>query len=313
MTIDIESSINQKQGGLKKCPSCGGVLKAFVSTCDLCGHELVGIAANKTLTDLFQRFDNIEDEVDRIGLTGGKRTAEINIRKSRIIRDFAIPNSRDDLQSLIYFIHPKIQNNIKPDTNAEDWRVKFREVMTLAKNAYKGDSKTRLLLEEIEQSVNTTISEDLQIRAKRNPLISIAIGMTLLAAAIGVISTQIEKLTQSQCEAKFEQQAGTEKIRLEKIVTDILEMKKAENYTGALNAANQIVWQYKESCKLEDAKREQGVWDSKRKELIAQIQQNELLDVSRKKEDKAIEKSERQDESAKKSAIERKISASKEW
>jgi len=86
-----------------------------------------------------------------------------------LIRDFPIPNSREDLLSLIHFIHPKIQNNLKPDPNAEDWKVKFKEVMALAKNAYKGDSKTRVEFEELERSLNTTVSGDLKTSARRQP------------------------------------------------------------------------------------------------------------------------------------------------
>ena len=51
MSTESGNSINQKQGLINKCPSCGGALKAFVSSCELCGHELAGVAANKTITE----------------------------------------------------------------------------------------------------------------------------------------------------------------------------------------------------------------------------------------------------------------------
>ena len=192
MTSETGASANQKQGVINKCPSCGGVLKAFASSCELCGHELSGIAANRTISDLVARFDEIEADVSRAGLQGSARDKEVVARKCRVIRDFAIPNSREDLQSLIFFIHPKIQDNVKPDPNADDWRVKFKEVMTLAKNAYRGDAKTRAEFEEIERSLNITVSGALQTRAKRYPLVAAGVALVVVLAAVGLGYAQYE-------------------------------------------------------------------------------------------------------------------------
>ena len=55
MNTENNASINQKQGVINKCPSCGGALKAFASSCDLCGHELAGVGPNRTIAALAEK------------------------------------------------------------------------------------------------------------------------------------------------------------------------------------------------------------------------------------------------------------------
>jgi uncharacterized protein (DUF983 family) len=49
---DVSADSNVPIGVVKKCPSCGGVLKAFASSCELCGHELADVGANRTISSL---------------------------------------------------------------------------------------------------------------------------------------------------------------------------------------------------------------------------------------------------------------------
>ncbi len=324
MATESEKTINQKQGVINKCPSCGGALKAFSSKCDLCGHELAGVGANRTISDLVEKFDEIEAEITKAGLTGGAREKELITRKARVIRDFPIPNSREDLQSLIYFIHPKIQDNIKPDPNAEDWRVKFREVLNLAKNAYKGDAKTRAEFEEIERSLNTTISGSLQTRAKRYPIVAGGVALVAILAVAGIASTQMEKWKLNQCADKYAQGAVTEKARLDGIVASSAAKQTEKKYSEALTSLNQLRWEYQEPCKVDDANQEKVRWEEKRKELVGLIQKNEASDVAQNKEaaDREVAQkkaeadqvmAEKLTEKAKEVSASRKAATSKEW
>ncbi len=335
MATEGASSVNQKQGFINKCPSCGGALKAFVSSCELCGHELAGVAANRTITELVQRFNEVEAEMDRAGTQGGKRDKEVAARRARIIRDFPIPNSREDLQSLIYFIHPKIQDNVKPDPNAEDWRVKFKEVLTLAKNAYKGDAKTRAEFEEIERGLNTTLSGNLKTRAKRYPIVALGVGLVVIVAAIGLGSTQIEKWKLRQCEDKYAQGASNERARLDGIVA-IAQTKLGErNFVDALASLSQLRWEYQEACKLDEVRQEQSRWEAKRTELTALIQNSESAELAQKndaanrelaekkeqserelaqkKEQAERELTQKLTEKIKKASAEKKAATNKEW
>lgn len=275
MTENERSNINQTQGVLNKCPNCGGALKAFVSRCELCGHELAGVSANRAITDLVRKFDEIEIALAAAGLQGSKLEKELIARKARVIRDFPIPNVRDDLQSLIYFIHPKIQDNVKPDPNVEDWRVKFKEVLNLAKNAYKGDAKTRTEFEEIERSLNISLSGVLQTRAKRSPLIAAGVVLVAILSVVGLASTQLEGWKLKQCEDKYAQGALAEKGRLEGISAAATAKLQANDYAAALIILNGLRWEYQESCKTEDATREKATWEKKHLDQVALVQKGE--------------------------------------
>lgn len=275
MTENDRSSIEQKQGVINKCPSCGGPLKAFAARCELCGHELAGVSASKTVTDLVQRFNAIEAALDAAGLHGSKRVKELVSRKGRIIRDFPIPNARDDLQSLIYFIHPKIRGDVKPDPNAEDWRAKFQEVLDLAKNAYKGDAKVRAEFEEIERGLDVSVSGVLKSRAKRFPLVAAGVVVVAILCVIGFASTQMDDWKLRQCEEKYDKGALAEKARLEAVSAVVSAKLQANDYAGAQTGLNGLRWEYQETCKGDEALREKAAWEAQRQQLQDRIQQAE--------------------------------------
>lgn len=307
MTDSERSNPTQKQGVINKCPNCGGPLKAFASRCDLCGHELAGVSASRVVTDLVQKFNDIEAALAASGMSGSKLEKELIARKARVIRDFPIPNAREDLQSLIYFIHPKIQDNIKPDPNAEDWRVKFTEVLNLAKNAYKGDARTRQEFEEIERSLNVSLSGVLHTRAKRSPFMALGVGTVAVLCVLGFASTQWDGWKLKQCEEKYQQGALSERQRLEGIRSVANDKLQAKDFAGASSLLNGLRWEYQESCKADDAAQEKTTWENKRAELAAQIQkaENEVQEKQREVARQEVEqqRAEADRELAKKRAI----------
>jgi hypothetical protein len=284
VTENDRSTTDQKQGVINKCPNCGGALKAFASRCELCGHELSGVSASKTVTDLVQKFNGIEAALDAAGLHGNKRIKELVSRKGQVIRDFPIPNSREDLQSLIYFIRPKIQDDIKPDPNAEDWRVKFQEVFNLAKNAYKGDAKMRAEFEEIERSLNVSVSGVLKSRAKRFPLVAAGVVVVAILCVIGFASTQVDDWKLKQCEEKYAKGASAEKARLETISATVTAKLQAEDYAAAQAGLNGLRWEYQETCKSDGALKEKAAWEAQRQELQGRIQNAENAVVVKQRE-----------------------------
>lgn len=82
--------------------------QGLAARCELCGHELAGVSASKTVTDLVQKFNGIEAALDAAGLHGSKRIKEL-VAAGRIICDFPIPNARRPASFRIYYIGPKLQ------------------------------------------------------------------------------------------------------------------------------------------------------------------------------------------------------------
>lgn len=269
--------------------------------------------ASKTISDLVDRFNGIEAEVDKAGLRGGNREKEIATRKAALIRDFPIPNSRADLQSLIYFIQPKIEDSLKPDPNAEDWRVKFREVLNLAKNAYKDDAATRVQFEEIERSLNTTLTGSLQTRVKRSPVVAVGVALVVILVIIGVVSTQIDKWKLKQCEERYAQGAAVEKTRLDGVVAAINIKLKEMKFPEAQASLHQLSWEYKESCKIDEAAQEKGKWEGKRKELMTAILQAETSEAVKRREAANSILAESIAEKTKEKLAVRKAAVKREW
>ena len=312
MNTENNASINQKQGVINKCPSCGGALKAFASSCDLCGHELAGVGPNRTIAALAEKFDAIEAEVSQAGLQGSAREKEVSLRKARVIRDFPIPNSRDDLLSLIHFIRPKIEDNIKPDPNLEDWRVKFKEVLALAKTAYRGDAKTRAEFEEIEQSLKVTLSGTLQTRAKRSPIITIVVAAVILLVIVGIASTQYSQWKQGQCEKTFAQGAQTETARLGEIFTAAETAITEKNLAAARAKLDQLQWKYQEACLPEAAAPEKKRWEEKQQALLAKVQEIENAEKAQAQEaerqaQEKLQEAERLEQAKRQAEIDREL------
>jgi hypothetical protein len=273
MTQPIEPSIVQKRGNINKCPNCGAPLGAFVSICESCGHEITDIAANRTITALVERFDAIEREADEKQLSGRRREQTILEKRARVIRDYPIPNSREDLQQLLYFIQPKLVESVKPDPNVEDWRAKFTEVLNRAKNAYKNDSSALAEFDRIEMSLDISLSDNLAIKAKRNPVFVTLLAGIVVLAVIGLVFSQVERYKLQQCEEKYTQGAQAEQSRLEKIYAAADQDFKSKNFMEALASSATLRWEFEATtCKSEENQKARALWEDKRNQMAALIQ-----------------------------------------
>jgi len=263
----------QKKGSIHKCPSCGSQLSAFVSSCEACGHEFTDVDANRSITALVERFEEIEREVDQKGIKGKNRLSAILEKKARVIRDFPVPNSREDLQQLMFFIQPKIVNSVQPDPNIEDWRVKFIEVLNRAKNAYRGDSAALAEFERIEKSIQSSLGQDMRMKAKRNPLFAVLLAGAVVVAGALALNSYMDGAKLGACEAKYAQEAQAEKARLEGVEAGIDQNYKNKQYAAALADTGKLAWQLADgSCKVEANGQARSFWDSKRSELTALVQ-----------------------------------------
>jgi hypothetical protein len=275
----------QKKGSINKCPSCGAAIGAFVSACEACGHEFTNIEANRTITALVKRFDEIEKEADEQGLKGNKRQQAILEKRARTIRDFPIPNSRDDLLELIEYIRPKIKDSVSPDPNINDWREKFNEVLNRAKNAYKNDTSTLAELDSIEKSLQTSVAENLQIKAKKNPLFVFLLAGIALLAIIGFLSSHISQSKLQKCQEKYSKGALVEKDRLERVLSSTDQSYKSKNYSEALTQAGKLHWEYKEDCNEEENGKAIALWNDKRTQMTELVKKSLELDAADKNAD----------------------------
>lgn len=265
-----------------KCPACRSPLPAMATKCEACGTELQAEAANKSVLTLAERFKLIEAELKKNGLSGSKLEAELKLRRGREIRDFPVPNGRADLLSLLHYIAPRL-DGANADPNIEEWRAKFREVTSLAKNSFKGDTKARAEVEEIERSAQVSMTGELKNRAKRSPVIAIVVVLVILVALGGLASVQMQKRKVAQCEEKYEQDATAEKARLDAIVVKAGNELKARNFADAKATASGLRWDLRPDCKQDAMSSMAAQWDQKRNELVDLISSEEAKLTAQKK------------------------------
>jgi hypothetical protein len=173
----VDKATSNKEGDIKKCPSCGASVKSFTSKCGECGHEFRGLNSENSITKLFDLLiecDNLKDEYNNNDKSTGisklfglgifhssmnrfQHQERILSRKLQIINTFPIPNSKESILEFLTTAAPlskkvgsiwtetpatKIQNTL-----ADVWLKKCEQVITKARFLLKDDKKT---LEEIE-------------------------------------------------------------------------------------------------------------------------------------------------------------------
>jgi hypothetical protein len=272
MNTGSENPVNQKQGSINKCPHCGDSLAAFSTVCKSCGHELVNIDVNRSLNALVQRLEAIELDIEAKGLVEKSRQKAICEKKAQVIRDFPIPNSREDLQQLLYYIQPKLVYSVKPDPNVEDWRAKFTEVLNRAKKAYRDDTRTLQEFEKLEQSLQTTMAQNLQVRVRRSPLMALLVVAGVVGGVAIAVLAQHQQSTQGKCEQAFAQASLAENSRLEAALSQVDAEYKSGNFSQALMHSGRLRWEYVSDCQPKGATQEQSLWGAKRAEIVALIQ-----------------------------------------
>ncbi|WP_295994911.1 hypothetical protein [Rugamonas sp.] len=273
MNQSPETPVFQKKGSVNKCPSCGAQLGAFVSACQSCGHEFTDVDANRSITALVARFDEIEREVDDKGIKGRHRVQAVTDKRARVIRDFPVPNSRDDLRQLMFFIQPKIVQSVQPDPNIEDWRSKFMEVLNRARHAYKNDDSALAEFDGIAKSLEGSVAASMRIKARRNPVFAaLAVGAVLLALA-GMVSSRLAQNKVQECEDQYTASARIEAARLEKIAASADQGYQGRHYADAAASAGKLYWDLADAaCKSVENQHSRFVWDGKRAKAQTQIE-----------------------------------------
>lgn len=161
-----------KSGDLKKCPSCGAPARSFQTNCSDCGHEFSNIEANASIHKLFKMLDEVEsqrklnDGISFGGIMANLATEigfgigdKINYRKKEIIRNFPIPNTKEDILEFLSLALPNARKVGNFFTSSNElvnklhnefvpvWRAKCEQIIMKAKFSMKDDKQT---LDEVE-------------------------------------------------------------------------------------------------------------------------------------------------------------------
>lgn len=136
-------TINQtNEGEIYKCPHCGRVLDSFSANCPACGSEIRGVKSSNSISEFALRLEQAESEDQKV----------------TIIRNFPIPNSKEDVFEFMILA----STNINGEQNQElfnAWLVKFEQCYQKAKLLFRGDGDFDKI-QNIYDETNKLISKE---------------------------------------------------------------------------------------------------------------------------------------------------------
>lgn len=168
--IELESKRKQiYEGEIHKCPNCGGILNSFNSVCSMCGYEVRGAKAVNSVQELAQKLEALEEKRvldNSVGnivggfvkkIAGMDRLDPIDEQKITLIRNFPIPNTKEDIQEFIVLASSNM--SIEPYGSKKEieaqkaliaaWEVKYKQANQKAKMLFgfsfdtKGEKKQK--------------------------------------------------------------------------------------------------------------------------------------------------------------------------
>ena len=182
-------------GKIHKCPGCNEILKSFEINCPYCGYELRDVKTSSAVKEFVLKLENI-------GLVGEKskksfdvnerytqitEVSEIADKKINLIRNFNVPNSKEDMLEFMILASSNIKisvyDSFDSDFQSKDakeineaWISKVQQVYDKARVSCFAD-ETFNEIERIYNGVNEKI-----IKAKKSNHIKIAL---IIAGVLG--------------------------------------------------------------------------------------------------------------------------------
>ena len=136
---------NTYDGEIHKCPNCGEVLNSFVTNCPSCGYEIRGASTSNAVKEFATQ------------LTSAKTQQE----KASIIRNFPIPNTKEDVMEFMILASTNITNNLESDISAA-WQSKTEQAYQKAKILFQ-DEQELLNIQNIYSQVCAKLSKQKKI------------------------------------------------------------------------------------------------------------------------------------------------------
>ncbi len=137
------------EGDIHKCPNCGEIVNSFSAFCTTCGYEFKNNDSSDSIKDFMSEIENIEKLRNPIGnmSTIFGFTSNIDIRKIDLIKNFPIPNNKEDIVEFLVLSSSNIDsehfvgNNERAETKeAKAWYSKFEQTYKKAHLLFSDDS-----------------------------------------------------------------------------------------------------------------------------------------------------------------------------
>lgn len=110
-------------GEIHKCPNCGEVLNSFISTCPACGYELRNTRVSTSIKEFAEKVIETETEAQKISL----------------IRNFPIPNTKEDIFEFMILASSNIDSNTNKRVS-DAWLAKMEQSYQKGKLLFASDA-----------------------------------------------------------------------------------------------------------------------------------------------------------------------------
>lgn len=139
----VEENGNQRKqqyaGEIRKCPKCGCELPSFTAICPSCGFELYNTRVSNAVQKLANDIAKISHS--REALEDESSISIIDKTIANIIRNFPIPNNREDIIEFMILASSNIDENIFYDSSQKEittaWIAKFEQAYQKAQFTLK--------------------------------------------------------------------------------------------------------------------------------------------------------------------------------
>lgn len=126
--VSNEKPNNQRktvfEGNIHKCPNCGEVLTSFTSNCPSCGYEIRGASNSAAVQEFAVKLASAESRQEKIA----------------IIRNFPIPNTKEDILEFMILASTNIVDNLEKDISAA-WQSKTEQAYQKAQIIFQDEKE----------------------------------------------------------------------------------------------------------------------------------------------------------------------------
>lgn len=170
LSVENHGSAREEYAGkVIKCPNCGDPLDSLQTQCEVCGYEIRDAKATESIRDFTQKIASLDYErsiqIDALEEAPSAINSLVG-RKARAIREFAIPNNKEDVLDFMVLAGSNIdpfylcEDLPKDNPNrimAEAWKAKFDQAYNKATVLFEADSR----FERIE-AINSKIRHEIK-------------------------------------------------------------------------------------------------------------------------------------------------------
>ena len=200
---DTNSTVQRKtvyDGEIHKCPNCGCILGAYDSFCEACGYERRGAKATSSvrevqlkLEDLYSKRPQRKAHTIFTQALGGGQISNADEEIVGLIRNFSIPNNKEDIMEFIilassnidmkvYGVNSQQYQMLNPVQReiSDAWLAKYEQAYQKAQLMFGGTQDFLNIQGVYEQK-----TREIQKRKRQLPLLLIGcIGGSLLLVVL---------------------------------------------------------------------------------------------------------------------------------